>query len=64
MASRAKMVVTPVQDILTLGSHARMNTPGTSSGNWGWRLEKRALTPEIAAKLAALTLETDRKHSV
>lgn len=35
--SRASMAVLPMQDILRLGSEARMNTPGTTTGNWAWR---------------------------
>ncbi|MBV9282731.1 MAG: 4-alpha-glucanotransferase [Chloroflexi bacterium] len=36
-ASAAVMAVVPLQDVLRLGSGARMNTPGTSYGNWQWR---------------------------
>ncbi|HLL88297.1 MAG TPA: 4-alpha-glucanotransferase [Tepidisphaeraceae bacterium] len=39
MASPAKLAVVPVQDLLGLGSEARMNTPGTTGGtNWQWHL--------------------------
>lgn len=38
--SRAKMAVAPMQDILGLDAHARMNTPSTLGENWKWRLEK------------------------
>lgn len=38
LASVAKLVITPVQDLLGLGSEARMNEPGTSIGNWQWRV--------------------------
>jgi 4-alpha-glucanotransferase len=31
------MAVVPLQDVLELGTKARLNTPGTSSGNWEWR---------------------------
>ena len=37
-ASRADLVVAPMQDLLGLDSSARMNTPGTTKGNWRWRL--------------------------
>jgi 4-alpha-glucanotransferase len=43
-----------VQDLLALGSAARLNTPGTASGNWGWRLPPEALTSELARRYAAL----------
>jgi 4-alpha-glucanotransferase len=36
-ASAACTAIIPMQDVLGLGAEARMNTPGTSSGNWGWR---------------------------
>jgi len=38
-ASVAAWAVVPVQDVLELGSEARMNTPGVASGNWRWRLD-------------------------
>jgi len=51
MESRAVLAVLPLQDVLRLGSEARMNTPGTDNGNWTWRFEWDALTPELAARL-------------
>jgi 4-alpha-glucanotransferase len=33
------MTIVPLQDILGLGTEARMNIPGTATGNWGWRFE-------------------------
>ncbi|MDR0340337.1 MAG: 4-alpha-glucanotransferase, partial [Puniceicoccales bacterium] len=41
--SRARWLILPVQDILHLGSDARMNTPGTAEGNWNWRLTEKDL---------------------
>ncbi|MBR5718148.1 MAG: 4-alpha-glucanotransferase [Clostridia bacterium] len=35
----------PAQDVLTLGQNARLNTPGTTSGNWTWRLKEELLQP-------------------
>ncbi len=58
MASVARLVVTPVQDVLGLGSDARMNTPGRASGNWTWRLRPDAferLEGEPARRLRTLT---------
>jgi 4-alpha-glucanotransferase len=40
LASRAQLMVVPLQDLLELGDEARFNTPGTVSGNWSWRLER------------------------
>jgi 4-alpha-glucanotransferase len=36
-ASASRIFIVPMQDLLNLGSEARMNTPGTPSGNWRWR---------------------------
>jgi len=55
MGSVARFVVTPMQDVLGLGAEARMNTPGLSSGNWGWRMAPDALTDETAARLRGLS---------
>ena len=38
--SQAKTAIIPVQDLLGLGSEARMNTPGKEEGNWVWRMER------------------------
>ncbi|MCX7781010.1 MAG: bifunctional glycogen debranching protein GlgX/4-alpha-glucanotransferase [Negativicutes bacterium] len=58
MASPACVAIIPLQDILCLGSEARMNRPGTVGGNWDWRCRKEFLTPALAHRLADLT----RKH--
>jgi 4-alpha-glucanotransferase len=57
----ARLAIVPLQDVLGLGSEARMNTPSQSDGNWGWRFPGNALTSALAEKLAALSLVTDRK---
>ena len=49
--SRAATAILPMQDILRLGSAARMNTPGTPSGNWDWRFEWNMLSPTLAQDL-------------
>jgi len=51
LESRAALAVLPLQDVLRLGSEARMNTPGTDNGNWSWRFAWDALTPELASCL-------------
>jgi 4-alpha-glucanotransferase len=48
LGSVGQLAVLPLQDVLGLGSEARLNTPGTSAGNWTWRLPPGALTPELA----------------
>ena len=52
--SRASLAVVPAQDVLGLGSEARMNRPGKTDGNWRWRLERGALTPALAGRLRGL----------
>jgi 4-alpha-glucanotransferase len=49
--SRAGLALAPAQDVLGLGSEARMNQPGRTEGNWRWRLEQGALTPALARRL-------------
>ena len=58
--SVADLVLFPVQDILALGSEARMNVPSRAAGNWSWRCVENSLAPELALKLASLTEVTDR----
>lgn len=54
-ASPACMAVAPVQDLLMLGSEARMNFPGRQEGYWTWRMDDDALSPRIERKLRTLT---------
>jgi len=58
--SPARCVILPMQDVLGLGSEARMNTPGTVKGNWSWRFEPDMLTDETKARLHELTTKTMR----
>lgn len=60
LSSRAALAMIPAQDVLELGSEARMNTPGEPFGNWSWRLEAGQLTPEHAARLRAATAAAGR----
>ncbi len=59
-ASVAQMVIFPAQDLLGLGSEARMNTPAVADGNWSWRAPEGCWTEALAEQLAALTEATDR----
>jgi 4-alpha-glucanotransferase len=54
------LALVPAQDILGLGSEARLNTPGKSDGNWSWQLEPGQLTPALAERLRELTVTTGR----
>ncbi|MFY0407539.1 4-alpha-glucanotransferase [Solicola sp. PLA-1-18] len=54
LAARCDLAMMQAQDVLGLGSEARMNAPGTEGG-WAWRMEPGALTPDLAARLRDLT---------
>ena len=58
--SPASLCIIPLQDVLGLGSEARMNTPSVYGGNWRWRFDPGQLTTELSAKLALLAELSDR----
>jgi 4-alpha-glucanotransferase len=60
LSSRARLAVVPAQDLLGLGSEARMNVPGRERGNWRWRLEEGQLTDVLATRLLEATQATGR----
>jgi 4-alpha-glucanotransferase len=60
MASVADTVLFAAQDVLGLGSEARMNIPSVASGNWRWRLESGSLTADLAARLRDMAHLFDR----
>ncbi len=53
-ASVAVYAIAPMQDLLGLGTEARMNFPSTLGGNWSWRLDDSALTDELGGRLREL----------
>ena len=53
-ASVARVAVVPLQDVLGLGSEARMNQPGRAAGNWGWRFREGDLAPDLQVRLLRL----------
>jgi 4-alpha-glucanotransferase len=59
-SSRARLAIVPLQDVLGLGSEARMNVPGRVEGNWRWRFGSRDLTPGLADRLRELTEASGR----
>jgi 4-alpha-glucanotransferase len=59
-ASVADLVIVPLQDVLGLGSSARMNLPGTMSGNWKWRYRPGVLNRGLSARLRSLAALYDR----
>jgi 4-alpha-glucanotransferase len=60
LGSVASISVVPMQDVLGLGSEARMNVPSSNNGNWQWRYKPGVLTDALARKLAVLSEVTDR----
>jgi 4-alpha-glucanotransferase len=60
LASVANAAIIPLQDVLGLGSHARMNLPGTPSGNWRWRMKPDSLTENIVSRLKEMNKNYDR----
>jgi len=58
--SPARLAIAPAQDVLGLGSEARINHPGRLGGNWSWRADPRAFTPALARRLRELTRRTGR----
>ncbi len=55
MGSAARLCIIPMQDILGLGERTRMNLPGTTEGNWRWRLKPGQVTAEVVRELAKMT---------
>ena len=62
-ASQAAMAIVPLQDVLGLGTQARMNTPSQGQGNWAWRFAQGSLTQALQKRLLALTEATGRRFA-
>jgi 4-alpha-glucanotransferase len=60
LRSRARLAIVPLQDVLGLGSEARMNVPGRIGGNWRWRFAWQDLTPTLADRLREATESSER----
>jgi 4-alpha-glucanotransferase len=58
--SIANMAIVPYQDLLGLGTDARMNFPGKPEGNWGWRYRPEALNREVGDRLKTMTYISGR----
>lgn len=56
----AKLAIAPLQDYLGLGSEARINTPGTSSDNWRWRVQDEQISTDIRAQVAQMVRTAGR----
>jgi len=59
-SSPAHMAMVQAQDVLGLGSEARMNMPGNTRGSWQWQMRPRVLTPALARRLREATEEAGR----
>jgi 4-alpha-glucanotransferase len=55
LASVANTAIVPLQDLLGLGTEARMNLPNSTEGNWAWRYESGVLTDALAVRLKKIT---------
>jgi len=62
-SSPAALAIAPLQDLLTLGSEARMNVPGRADGNWRWRVREDMLSPQAFQRLQDLTESSNRSVS-
>jgi 4-alpha-glucanotransferase len=60
LGSVADIAIVPLQDVLGLGSAARMNLPGTVKGNWKWRYRAVSLSRDLSARLWGLVTLYDR----
>jgi len=61
MASVANTAIIPWQDFLGLDGHHRMNTPGTTVGNWRWRFNWPQVPAELATRISDMLATTDRQ---
>ncbi len=59
-SSPARTVIVQAQDVLGLGSQARMNMPGSATGSWRWQARPRAFTRALAQRLREVTAESGR----
>lgn len=62
LGSVGLLAVLPAQDVLGLGSEARLNTPATVAGNWSWKLPSGSLTADLARHFARLNTIYGRKE--
>ena len=62
MMSVADTVIIPLQDILGLGTDARLNQPGVTQNNWQWRLPKKKLTKQHTGWLKKITADYGRSR--
>ena len=59
-SSVAALAIAPLQDLLNLGSEARMNTPGSAGSQWRWRFTQDMTDPSVFERLRILTAKSNR----
>jgi len=59
-SSKAMIAMAPLQDYLGLGSESRLNTPGTTHGNWRWRLPPGRLTAAVCESISNMVRDASR----
>ncbi|MGM0433591.1 MAG: 4-alpha-glucanotransferase [Pseudomonadota bacterium] len=62
--SVAQLAIIPLQDLMALGSEARMNTPGTAEGNWQWQLPPGEPSPDMVPRLRRALAVSGRARAV
>ncbi|KAA9133517.1 4-alpha-glucanotransferase [Marinihelvus fidelis] len=60
LSSPAAIALAPMQDLLGLGSEARLNRPGTTQDNWRWRMRPGAVTPALVEQVGAMVSAASR----
>jgi len=60
--SRGQLAIAPIQDLLNLGSEARMNIPGISDDNWTWKFQWEQITQSITSKTREQLDKADRLY--
>lgn len=62
MDTQSKLVIVPMQDILSLGTEHRMNTPGTIENNWAWQFEWNALNETYINQIKKAIRHSERNN--
>ncbi len=60
MNTRARYAIAPMQDYLGLPTSARFNTPGTTNGNWRWRLQQEQIDDALCSAIYAMVQNSGR----